>query len=320
LSTNPYKNPFIVRGTSFFVRLYLVMPKSTIFGKALYRAILFLALLVLIVASISSRVVLANPYMYHLTTEPKAETNPPKICITSPINTSYNKDQLSFSYNVSKPEGGSALGSFILHVEYTADWLNATVCDYDQNKIPQFPEYQEFNHFFVGIPEGNHSIIVNATGCGGYADMNTLTWYSFNIVGYAVVNFTVDKSPPKISIPSIDNKSFGSNSIDFEVVTNEQVCEVKYSLDSQANVTIPDDTITIANLTNGLHKLTVYAQDTAGNFGASDATIFSINVAKEAELANPQTIIIAAVSGIGAVFILSAGLIINKKRKNKSVN
>lgn len=267
-----------------------------------------------------SSVVLANPYMYHLTTDPRAETNPPTICISSPLSTSYNKDQLNFSYNVSKPEGGSTLGGFILHVEYTADWLNATVCDYDQNKIPQFPEYQEFSHFLAGIPEGNHSIIVNATGCGGYADMDTLTWYSFNIVGYAVVNFTVDKSPPKISIPSIDNKSFSSNSIDFEVVTNEQVCEVKYSLDSQLNITLSNDRITLGNLTNGLHNITVYAQDTAGNFGASDTTVFSINVAEEAELANPQTIIIAAVSGIGAVFILSAGLIINKKRKNKSVN
>ena len=82
-----------------------------------------------------------------------------------------------------------------------------------------------------------------------------------------------------------------------------------YSLDGENNVTVAGNS-TITELTNGLHNITVYAEDTFGNIGASETITFNVDVPEPF----PTTLVIASVI---IVTIVVLGLLIYfKKRKH----
>jgi len=56
---------------------------------------------------------------------------------------------------------------------------------------------------------------------------------------------------------------------------DEATSWIGYSLDGQVNVTIAGNT-TLSGLSDGSHSLIVYANDTAGNTGASEIVYFGI--------------------------------------------
>ncbi len=84
-----------------------------------------------------------------------------------------------------------------------------------------------------------------------------------------------ETTPPTISIVSPENKTYTVNNVSLTYTVSEAASWVGYSLDGQANVTIAGNT-TLTGLSDGSHNLTVYANDTAGNTGASETIHFSI--------------------------------------------
>jgi len=82
-------------------------------------------------------------------------------------------------------------------------------------------------------------------------------------------------SPPAISIVSPENKTYTVNSVSLSFTVSETTSWIKYSLDGQANVTITEDT-TLSGLADGVHSITVYAQDTDGQTGTSETIYFTI--------------------------------------------
>jgi len=82
-------------------------------------------------------------------------------------------------------------------------------------------------------------------------------------------------SRPYISIVSPGNKTYTVNSVSLTFTVSETTSWIKYSLDGQVNVTIPGDK-TLPDLSDGLHSITVYAQDTDGQIGASETIYFTI--------------------------------------------
>ena len=88
--------------------------------------------------------------------------------------------------------------------------------------------------------------------------------------------FTLDTIPPAISILSPENKTYPISAhfpLTFHV--SELTSWIGYSLDSQMNVTVSGNT-TIASLSDGVHTITVYANDIVGNVGYSDVVWFTI--------------------------------------------
>jgi hypothetical protein len=69
-------------------------------------------------------------------------------------------------------------------------------------------------------------------------------------------------------------------------------------------------------MTNGSHNLRFYANDTFGNIGASENVTLTIALAP---LVKPEAfpiVTVAAVSGVAAVVVVGAGLLVYfKKRK-----
>ena len=91
---------------------------------------------------------------------------------------------------------------------------------------------------------------------------------------------------------------------------NEPTSWIGYSLDGKANVTIAGNT-TLTALSNGAHSLTIYANNTFGNVGASEPVTFTIAV--------PFPIVpVAAVSGASAVVVVAGLLVYFKKHKPKT--
>jgi hypothetical protein len=127
-------------------------------------------------------------------------------------------------------------------------------------------------------------------------------------------------TPPKITLSPL-NHSYNESSVSIFFTVDKTLNWVGYSLDGKQNVTINGSGVTlfiIANMTNGLHKLTVYAEDAYGNIGASETLTFTI--AKPAPSPNippepfPTILVIASVI---IVTVAGTGLLVYfKKRKH----
>lgn len=88
-----------------------------------------------------------------------------------------------------------------------------------------------------------------------------------------------DTTPPTIEILSPQNIIYKLRPgeppipIPLTFTVNETTPWIGYSLDRQENVTITGNT-TLTDLSYGIHSVTIYANDTAGNMGSSE-TIFA---------------------------------------------
>jgi hypothetical protein len=113
---------------------------------------------------------------------------------------------------------------------------------------------------------------------------------------------------PKIAVLSPVNQVFNESSVPLVFTVDKQVSWMGYSLDGQDNITISGNS-TLNGLTNGLHKITVYANDTFGNMCASETLTFSVAVAATAPL-------VLASAGLGiAVLIVGVGLFYYVKKR-----
>jgi hypothetical protein len=138
----------------------------------------------------------------------------------------------------------------------------------------------EYDSPLSGLSEGSHVIKVWASGEDSYNEGR--------------VFFTVDSTAPTIDYLSIKNTTYSKTNLELNYTTNEPFSWVAYCIDDQANVTIKtvpyyiyalgdrisealQGDITLANLTEGSHSLTVYANDTAGNMGASQVIFFTVD-------------------------------------------
>jgi len=278
---------------------------------------------------------------------PDENTEPPAILILSPENnTVYGVNTISLSLNVSIGASSTASFCVLDEIYYETDWQpnNTSIYQYIWDpllnssaplKIPEFfepikwhnlvytkppPRKTEFSETIniTGIPDGNHTIKIYAVESGEYAlyviqgpdgdSRNFAHYYSdFNMTNCSLVRFTIDTTPPKVSILSLENKTYYSSEIKFDFTVSEKSSLIVYSLDGQDNVTIIGNT-PLTNLPYGEHNVTVYATDNAGNTGESETIYFSV------EEPFPTTMVIAP---IVSVTVLSLGLAAYfKKRKH----
>jgi parallel beta-helix repeat protein len=121
-------------------------------------------------------------------------------------------------------------------------------------------------------------------------------------------------NPPKVSLLSPVNGTYNETSVPLVFSVDKQVNWTAYSLDGQQNVTITGN-CTIANITNGFHSVTVYANDTFGKIGASENITFTIAVAPLERSEPFPTATIAAVAGATTVIAVGAGLLVYFKKR-----
>jgi hypothetical protein len=134
----------------------------------------------------------------------------------------------------------------------------------------------------------------------------TATETQFNLVqqytplGYGTIR-------PEISILSPENQTYNDSSVSLFFTMDRAVSWQGYSLDGNANVTLSGNK-TISGITNGPHTITLYANDTYGNF-ASQTVNFTV------ALQPFPTVVIGAVLGTVVVAVVVVLLVLFKKRK-----
>jgi len=181
------------------------------------------------------------------------DTAPPLITILSPQSRTYSVSNISLTFTVSEPTSWTG---------YSLDGqANATISR---------------NTTITGLPDGSHALIVYANDTAG------------NIGKSNTVSFTVNTLAPYIEILSPHNKTYTTTSVDLNFTINRATSWIGYSLNWQANMTVPGNT-TMSGLPDGSHTITVYANDTSGNMGQSDIVSFTIDTtAPRIEILSPQ--------------------------------
>lgn len=170
------------------------------------------------------------------------------------------------------------------------------------------------------VADGARSVV--ETSDGGYVFAGS-TW-SFGAGSSDFWLFKVDYAAPQIIVLSPVNGSYPVGDVELNFSVSEPVAWMGYSLDGQENVTIAGNT-TISGLSTGFHQLTVYATDTAGNMGASEAISFTIAeddeppIAKDDETPTTLTAAVIAVAAV-AVVIVAFALYFTKTRKTAHKN
>jgi hypothetical protein len=116
-------------------------------------------------------------------------------------------------------------------------------------------------------------------------------------------------TPPKITLLLPLNQTYYVSNVSLAFSVDKPVKWIRYSLDGAANITVLKNN-TIANILTGFHNLTLYANDTYGNIGASLTVAFTI-----AEPASfPVVPVVAAASAV-AISVATSLLVYFKKRK-----
>ena len=119
--------------------------------------------------------------------------------------------------------------------------------------------------------------------------------------------------PPMVSVVSPTNMDYSSGELSVNFTVNKPVDLTMYSLNGNENVTITGNT-TITGLSNGLHNLTVYAQDTFGNIGSSETITFTV---AKPESTKPLPTVPVTVASVAVVLVVAGLLVYHKKRRSR---
>ncbi|MCJ7560689.1 Ig-like domain-containing protein [Candidatus Bathyarchaeota archaeon] len=175
---------------------------------------------------------------------------------------------------------------------YCLDDSNLTITDWWNTPATA----RSFNVTLKGLTDGSHTLVVYTEDTFG------------NTGASETVNFAIDITPPVISILSIQNRTYDSATVPLTFAVNESTIQIECSLDGQNNITIIENS-TLTRLSNGVHNVTIYAWDEAGNIGASETIYFSVEVPF-------PTMLVASASGV-SVAVIGVGLLVYfKKRKH----
>jgi N-acetylneuraminic acid mutarotase len=194
-------------------------------------------------------------------------TVPPKVQITSPENKTYSEVTLGFAIN----RGTQWMG-------YSLD---------DHSNITIQGETKLFN-----LSQGVHEVTVYANDSLGNMGVSNSVF------------FTVDTLPPSLEIGLPQNKTYDTVDIQLTFAVNEAVTYLAYSLDGQENVKI-NGNLTLPALSNGPHRLTLYATDTVGNTGQK--TVF-FNIEPF------PVVVVVAVLAIVIIVLASVYLVFKRKK------
>ena len=223
----------------------------------------------------------------------------PEITVQTPKNeTRYFQDQIPLTLTTTVPFESDITITYQLDHQASIQMASSSI------------DGSEYSTVLTSLSEGWHTLKVVAYGenTDGKSGVDT-----------ASITFLVDVVPPEVTILSPQNETYTSFDIPLNFTLSEQADWIGYSLDGQALVNISGNT-TLVGLSEGLHNVTVYANDTIGRKGNSATVTFNITQESEELPASepepfPTTVVITATGASMAV--VGVGLLVYfKKRKH----
>ena len=136
----------------------------------------------------------------------------------------------------------------------------------------------------------------------------TLCLYGKSQTSFDTVNFTVDSTPPKITMLSPkNNATYTAADIPLNFTLNEQRATITCILDGNQTA-LPAENTTLTGLSVGEHSLIVTAKDAAGNAGNSQTIQFTITTPTPSP--TPQPAQLTLISEAAIVGVLVAGVVV----------
>jgi hypothetical protein len=265
--------------------------------------------------------------------EPNAESLI-KISVFSPeYNKLYNTSAVKLDFYVTVGENTSR--SLISRICYETDWRkeNKTVFSYGGYFLRDLWVQLSSPRTFIDpvsksvqsleltdIPEGNHSVKIYAT-VWQYSSIEKLESVFESYLQYsdltmasrsATVFFAIDTVSPRVRFSSPKNMTYDSSDVSINFTVDELFSKCSYSLDGHDNVTIAGN-VTLTDLLDGEHSLTLFAIDSAGNIGSSETLYFTVDVPE------PFPVALVAAASVAAVVVVGVGLLVYFKKHKRSV-
>jgi hypothetical protein len=201
----------------------------------------------------------------------------------------------------------SNLGPYrnMLNGESVYYWIGVDFKNPNGQTILNYSNYPKGESSFAGsfnytaVDWGDYSLWIF---CGGN--------FAFENAKYPemTIDFKVlEAVPTRIDVLSPLNQTYYASSVSLNFAANKPLSWVGYSLDGKDNITIHNNTA-LTELSNGLHKITVYANNTYGNVVVPETVFFTIE---------PFPVVPVAIASIALASIIAVGLLLYfKKRKH----
>jgi parallel beta-helix repeat protein len=125
--------------------------------------------------------------------------------------------------------------------------------------------------------------------------------------------YIFDYQPPIVGIVSPENATNTNGNLTVFFSASEEVSRATYSLDGNESAALSNGTL-ITGLSDGVHNLTVYAEDVFGNEGTSEIITFEVGTASSETF---PLVLIAAIS-VPVAFAIIGPLVYFKKRGKKA--
>lgn len=103
-----------------------------------------------------------------------------------------------------------------------------------------------------------------------------------------VVDFPIDRTPPRVTVFSPLNLTYNVSILDLDYVVNENISWMGYSFEGSKNLTLFSN-FTLDGLTNGSRCLSIYANDTWGNFNSTRVCFTVSHVVMQSNNVTPGT-------------------------------
>lgn len=247
------------------------------------------------------------------------------ITIQSPLNRTYNQNNILFNYTIQSDNApmeffnGTLLAYWLRHgvaLDYDTDKLANLV--ENTNLLDQFPDNPSVS--LLKIDDNLYGGNITLTNLSqGYHNITVWLRTEQDYLSYGItvgsvittVSFNVDTVPPKVLILSPQTKTYNTSDVSLNFTISKPSSKLSYSLDGKENITLTENA-TLTDLSNGNHSIIVYATDFAGNVGSSE-TSFTVD---KAEPESFPTISVTASIGILALVIASI-LAYFKKRRHR---
>jgi hypothetical protein len=129
------------------------------------------------------------------------------------------------------------------------------------------------------------------------------------------VNFNynvIEATPLKLHILSPSNQTYIESNLSLSFTINRTVDTLSYSLDGKDNVTL-NGNITLTGLSDGMHHITVYANDT---FGYTDRQTVNFTV----DVSEPFPTVPVTVASGASIAAVAAGVVVYLKKRKQGQN
>jgi len=163
---------------------------------------------------------------------------------------------------------GSSSNNVLFHNNLISNTVQASVTTgYVNTWDDGYPSGGNYwsDHVCTGNPsDGSQPYVIDANNIDHYPFQDPMGW------------LLPDTTPPAIVVLSPQNTTYTTSSVPLTFTISEPASWMGYSLDGQLNVTVAGNT-TLTGLSDGVHGITLYANDTSGNMGSSSKVYFTID-------------------------------------------